>query len=257
MLGPLNYLTLILSLASSSTNPREGLLDILHQHPEGHHDPVIRAKFANLLESLAQQEEHVHRKDVLFRIGSDVYGIDLPAPAAGAAEDHEEDPESIIVGFDFMKQFMKDVFLSYGVPEDRATTCADVLVEADKRGIDSHGLGRLKPIYCDRMDQGILQASPPIDIIKETPTTALVDGNLGLGLYIGPYCMQLAIQKAKQYGLGFVVARRSTHYGIAGYYATMATDQGCIGWTGTNARPSIAPTYGGMYSDLHCTIMYW
>lgn len=94
------------------------------------------------------------------------------------------------------------------------------------------------------MEQGILFPNHPIDIIKETPTTALVDGNLGLGLYIGPYCMNLAIQKAKKFGIGFVVVKRSTHYGIAGYYATMATDNGCIGWTGTNARPSIAPTFG-------------
>jgi len=93
-------------------------------------------------------------------------------------------------------------------------------------GIDSHGLGRLKPIYCDRMDNGILYASKPIDIISESETTALVDGNLGLGLYIGPHCMQMAIDKAKKHGVGFVACRNSTHYGIAGYYATMATDQG-------------------------------
>lgn len=102
----------------------------------------------------------------------------------------------------------------------------------------------MKPIYFDRIKKGILNPFRPIDIVKETDTTALVDGNLGIGLYVGPYCMDLAIQKAKKHGLGFVVARNSTHYGIAGYYATMATDQGCIGWTGTNARPSIAPTFG-------------
>ena len=102
-----------------------------------------------------------------------------------------------------MKQFMKEVFLSYGVPEDRAETCSEVLIEADKRGIDSHGLGRLKPIYCDRIDQGILWPSKPIDVLKETDTTALVDGNLGLGLYIGPHCMQMAIDKAKKHGVGF------------------------------------------------------
>jgi len=118
------------------------------------------------------------------------------------------------------------------------------LIEADKRGIDSHGLGRLKPIYCDRIDKGILWSNKPITIIKETETTALVDGNLGLGLYIGPYCMNLAIQKAKKYGVGFVAVQRSTHYGIAGYYASMAAEAGCVGLCGTNARPSIAPTFG-------------
>jgi L-2-hydroxycarboxylate dehydrogenase (NAD+) len=67
---------------------------------------------------------------------------------------------------------------------------------------------------------------------------------MGLGLYIGPLCMEMAIKKAKQFGVGFVAVKNSTHYGIAGYYATMATDAGCIGFTGTNARPSIAPTFG-------------
>jgi len=156
----------------------------------------------------------------------------------------EAEAEQPIVDFDFMKKFMKDVFLSYGVPEARAETCSDVLIEADKRGIDSHGLGRLKPIYCDRMDQGILWPDKPIDVVKETQTTALLDGNLGLGLYIGPYAMNMAIEKAKKFGVGFVAVKNSTHYGIAGYYATMATDRGCIGFTGTNARPSIAPTHG-------------
>ena len=143
-----------------------------------------------------------------------------------------------------MKQFMKDVFVTYGCSEEQAEVCSEVLIEADKRGIDSHGLGRLKPIYCDRIDKGILWANKPISVIRETETTALIDGNLGLGLYVGPHCMKLAIEKAKKYGVGFVVCQNSTHYGIAGYYASMATDAGCVGFTGTNARPSIAPTFG-------------
>ena len=71
---------------------------------------------------------------------------------------------------------MKDVFLSYGVTPERAETCSEVLIESDKRGIDSHGLGRLKPIYCDRMDNGILFPDKPIDVVSESDTTALVDG---------------------------------------------------------------------------------
>eukprot|EP00957_Ditylum_brightwellii_P004846 369147-Ditylum_brightwellii.AAC.1 len=124
----------------------------------------------------------------------------------------ENDP---IVSFDYMKTFMQDVFETYNVPPDRAETCADVLIEADKRGIKSHGLGRLKPIYCDRMDAGILFPSMPIDVISESDTTALLDGNLGIGLYIAPYAMQMAIDKAKKHGVGFVAVKNSTHYGIA------------------------------------------
>lgn len=152
--------------------------------------------------------------------------------------------EGHLVKFEYLRQFMQDVFESYGVPADRAAVCADVLLVADERGIHSHGLGRLKPIYCDRMDAGILYPNQDITILKETETTALLDGNLGLGLYIGPFAMNLAIRKAKKYGVGFVAVKNSTHYGIAGYYTLMASQNNCIGWTGTNARPSIAPTFG-------------
>eukprot|EP00629_Pelagomonadales_sp_RCC1024_P008671 CAMPEP_0119271372 /NCGR_PEP_ID=MMETSP1329-20130426/7989_1 /TAXON_ID=114041 /ORGANISM="Genus nov. species nov., Strain RCC1024" /LENGTH=407 /DNA_ID=CAMNT_0007271419 /DNA_START=207 /DNA_END=1427 /DNA_ORIENTATION=- len=151
---------------------------------------------------------------------------------------------TVTVPFEYLESFMVATFRALGVPEEEAATCADVLIESDKRGIDSHGIGRLKPIYVDRIDQGILEPFAPIDIVKETKATALVDGNMGLGLYVGPYCMALAIKKAKECGAGVVVAQRSTHYGIAGYYSTMATDAGCIGFSTTNARPSIAATYG-------------
>ena len=218
---------------------RSNLFDMLTSNPGGHLDATVREAFSSALAEYANREDRL-QKDVLFSIGSSVFGIDVNFPPPPKDDEEEE----IIVSFDYMKGFMKDVFLSYGVPEDRAEICADVLIESDRRGIDSHGLGRLKPIYCDRMDQGILEPSMPIDVVKETETTALLDGNLGIGLYIGPYCMQLAIEKAKKHGVGFVVVRNSTHYGIAGYYVTMATAQGCIGWSGTNARPSIAPTFG-------------
>ena len=151
---------------------------------------------------------------------------------------------SCILPFEYMEAFMLAVFEGLGVPAKEAKTCADVLIEADKRGIDSHGIGRLKPIYCDRVDQGILKPIAPITIVKETQASALVDGNLGLGLYVGPFCMDLAIKKAKACGVGVVIAQRSTHYGIAGYYATQATKAGCVGFSTTNARPSIAPTFG-------------
>lgn len=234
---------------ASTMNPRESLLEILSK-PNAHVDPELRGEFESILKEYHESKQDdgapSNSDDILFRIGSSVFGIefDEEKPKGPIPDYPPMNDGSVIVPFEYMRGFMKDVFMSYGIPEDRAEICSDVLIESDLRGIDSHGLGRLKPIYCDRMDQGILQPNPPIDIVRETDTTALVDGNLGLGLYIGPYCMDLAIQKAKKHGVGFVVAQRSTHYGIAGYYATMATDAGCIGWTGTNARPSIAPTFG-------------
>lgn len=148
------------------------------------------------------------------------------------------------IDFATMEQFMVDVFKGVGVPEADARVCADVLITSDKRGIDSHGIGRLKPIYYDRIKLGVQNPLTELEIVKEGPTTAVIDGHDGMGHVIGKRAMQMAIDKAKQYGMGMVAVRNSTHYGIAGYYAIMAAEQGMIGITGTNARPSIAPTFG-------------
>jgi LDH2 family malate/lactate/ureidoglycolate dehydrogenase len=147
-------------------------------------------------------------------------------------------------GFDKMEAFMKEVFIKAGVPPEDAAICANVLIESDKRGIDSHGVGRFKPIYIDRIKDGIQNPVTSFEVVKDRLATAVVDGHDGMGQVIGVKSMRLAIDKAKQYGLGMVAVRNSTHYGIAGYYATMATQAGMIGITGTNARPSIAPTFG-------------
>ena len=148
------------------------------------------------------------------------------------------------LSFEVLENYMKQVLMAAGLPEVDATVTADVLIESDKRGIDSHGIGRLKPIYIDRIREGIINPITKIDVIKDGPTTAVLDGNNGMGQVVSKYAMNLAIEKAKKFGLGMVTVRNSNHYGIAGYYATMATEQGLIGITGTNARPSIAPTFG-------------
>ncbi len=152
--------------------------------------------------------------------------------------------------------FITDAFVGYGVPLEDAKICTDVLLESDKRGIESHGCNRFKPIYIDRIVKGIQNPITNYEIIKETETTAVVDGHDGMGQVIGYKSMNLAIEKAKKYGMGMVVVRNSCHYGIAGYYATMATKAGCIGITGTNARPSVAPTFGveGMFGTNPLTI---
>ena len=156
-----------------------------------------------------------------------------------------ENSEKIVwIDFDTLENFMVDVFKGVGVPEEDAKICADVLITADKRGIDSHGIGRLKPIYYDRIKAGIQSPKTNIEIVKDGPTTAVVDGHNGMGQVIAQKSMALAIKKAKKMGLGMVAVRNSTHYGIAGYYALMAIKEGMIGITGTNARPSIAPTFG-------------
>ena len=232
-------------MSMSSDTLRSSLLNLIASNPNSAHiDDNVRSEFNSLLSQYKDASpDSSAENDVIIAIGEKVFGATSAVAGTPAAAATPKAPP-VIIEFDKMKDFMKDVFLSYDVPEDRAETCAEVLIEADRRGIDSHGLGRLKPIYCDRIDAGILWANKPIDVLKETETTALVDGNLGLGLYIGPHCMNMAIQKAKKHGVGFVAVKNSTHYGIAGYYATMASDAGCIGLTGTNARPSIAPTFG-------------
>lgn len=148
------------------------------------------------------------------------------------------------VDWNTMESFVTDVFKGYGIPEEEAKSCTDVLLESDRRGIESHGVNRFKPIYLDRIKAGIQKPVTEFEIVRQTATTAVVDGHDGMGQVIACRSMQMAVEKAKMYGLGMVAVRNSTHYGIAGYYATMAANAGCIGITGTNARPSIAPTFG-------------
>jgi len=148
------------------------------------------------------------------------------------------------VDFTTLENFMVDTFKEIGVPADEAKICAEVLIAADKRGIDSHGIGRLKTIYYDRIKKGIQSPITHFEIVKESPTTAVVDGHNGMGHVIAKKSMEIAIKKAKEFGMGMVAVRNSTHYGIAGYYPLMAVKEGMIGITGTNARPSIAPTFG-------------
>ncbi len=148
------------------------------------------------------------------------------------------------IPFAILEKFMVDVMLKTGIPEEDARIICDVLIQADKLGFDSHGVNRFKPIYLDRIKQGILNPLTSCKIIKEGPTTAVIDGQNGMGHVISFNAMKMAIEKAKKYGMGMVAVRNSSHYGFAGYYPLMAVKENMIGITGTNARPSIAPTFG-------------
>jgi len=161
-----------------------------------------------------------------------------------------------IVDWKTITDFVIDAFVGYGIPKEDAEICADVLLESDKRGIESHGVNRFKPVYLDRIRDGIQNPVTNFEIIKETPTTAVIDGHDGMGQVIGHKAMSMAIKKAKEYGMGMVAVRNSCHYGIAGYYPDMACKEGCIGITGTNARPSVAPTFGveGMFGTNPLTV---
>lgn len=152
--------------------------------------------------------------------------------------------KEIYVSWELMNDFLTDAFVGYGVPREDAAICADVLLESDRRGITSHGCNRFKPIYIDRIKKGTLLPVTELEIIRETPTTVVMDAHDGMGMVASHRMMQMLIEKAKTYGMAGGAIRNSTHYGIAGYWTSMASREGLIGVTGTNARPSIAPTFG-------------
>jgi L-2-hydroxycarboxylate dehydrogenase (NAD+) len=151
---------------------------------------------------------------------------------------------TLIIDFETLECFMVEVFTGVGVPEEDARVCADVLISADRMGIDSHGVNRLKPTYYDRIRAGVQSPVTRIEVLRETPTTGVIDGHHGMGHVIARRAMEACIAKAREYGMAMVAVRNSTHYGIAGYYALMAAEEEMIGVTGTNARPAVAPTHG-------------
>ena len=138
--------------------------------------------------------------------------------------------------------FTKNTFLAMGCCEEHAALAANVLLKADLRGIDSHGVARLSG-YVRLWEQGRINANPSITVVYETPTTATIDADAALGLVAAPYAMNLAIQKAETYGSGWVAVRNSNHFGIAAYHALMAVEKDMIGFAMTNASPLVAPTF--------------
>lgn len=141
-----------------------------------------------------------------------------------------------------LHRFAEQVFLAMGVPPSDAALAARVLLSADLRGVDSHGVARLSG-YVRLWEVGRINPTPEVKIVHETPSTATVDGDAGLGLVVAPKAMDIAINKADAVGTGWVSVRNSNHYGIAGYHAMMALERNMIGWSMTNASPLVAPTF--------------
>lgn len=148
----------------------------------------------------------------------------------------------MIVAHDQLFQFTKAILQAAGCPEQDARLAAEVLINADLRGVDSHGVARLIG-YVRLIDKDRVNTTPETRIIHETPSTAVMDGDAGLGLVVGPKAMKLAIEKAKKVGSGWVSVRNSNHYGIAGYHSMLALKDDCIGISMTNASPLVAPTF--------------
>ena len=141
-----------------------------------------------------------------------------------------------------LRKFTTGIFLAMGCSAEHAELATNVLLLADLRGIDSHGVARLTG-YVRLWEKKRINATPDIKIVHQTATTATVDGDAGLGLVVAPFAMQLAIEKAQQYGSGWVAIRNSNHFGIAGYHALMAVEQDMIGYALTNASPLVVPTF--------------
>ncbi len=147
-----------------------------------------------------------------------------------------------IFSYSQLYQFCHTIFLKIGCNNIDATTATKVLLSADLRGIDSHGIARLSG-YVRLWEAKRINATPQIKIIHETPSTATVDGDEGLGLVVAPHAMQIAINKANNVGTGWVSVCNSNHFGIAGYHAMMALEFDMIGIAMTNASALVAPTF--------------
>ncbi|MCY1514443.1 putative oxidoreductase YjmC [compost metagenome] len=141
-----------------------------------------------------------------------------------------------------LRIFTETIFMKMGCSTEHAALAADVLIRSDLRGIDSHGVARLSG-YVRLWEKNRINVQPDIRIVHETPSTATIDGDRGLGLVVAPFAMKIAIEKAKQYGSGWISVKNSNHFGIAAYHSSLAVEQDMIGISMTNASPLVAPTY--------------
>ncbi len=138
--------------------------------------------------------------------------------------------------------FVCRVFEAMGSSREDARITAKSLCLADLRGVDSHGVARLSG-YVRLWEQGRLNANPNVRVVYETPSTAVVDGDAGAGLLVAPKAMQIAMEKAKIAGTGWVAVKNSNHYGIAAAHSMLALENDMIGWSMTNASPLVVPTF--------------
>ena len=152
-------------------------------------------------------------------------------------------PQYFTFSADYLRDFTTRVFVHFGVPPDDAAIAAGVLSKADLRGIDSHGVARLRT-YVDMFTIGRINPRPEIKIVRDKKSVATVDGDSGLGLVVGPCANEIAMEKASQYGSGWVSVCNTNHYGIASYYSMKALERDMIGWSMTNSSRIVVPLWG-------------
>lgn len=151
----------------------------------------------------------------------------------------------MLYSYDVLRNFVLLAFQRLGVSQEEAETVSSVLLEADLRGIESHGIARLRRYYTG-LKEGYIRAKVQPEIIRETQVSATIDGKAGLGQVISCQAMELAIEKARKNFLGFVAVKNSNHFGIAGYYSMMALKEGMVGVCTTNSEACTVPTFGAM-----------
>ena len=156
------------------------------------------------------------------------------APAAPAVE---------VFPIERLREFSTRVLEWCGVPDEDARLAADVLATADLRGIDTHGVARLAQ-YVEMFQRGLINPRPQLRVVRETPSTARVDGDNGLGLVVGPRSVRIAMDKADAVGSGSVAVGNSNHFGIGEYYALQGLPRDMIVWAMTNSPPQVAPLWG-------------
>ena len=142
-----------------------------------------------------------------------------------------------------LRACMERIFEKEGFAPEDARAIADVLMQADLFGIESHGAQRLM-YYHRNIQSGSVDVSAKPEVLRETPVSALIDGHFGMGALVAQFAMRKAIEKAKQAGVGIVAVRNSTHFGIAGYYTLMAEREGLASFSMTNTGPIMVPTFG-------------
>lgn len=153
-------------------------------------------------------------------------------------------PQHYTFSVDYLRDFTTRVFRHFDVPAEDAALAADVLSKADVRGIDSHGVARLRT-YVDMFTIGRLNPRPNIRLVRDKKSVGTVDGDSGLGLVVGPKANEMAMEKASHYGSGWVSVCNTNHYGIASYYSLKALERDMIGWSMTNTSRTVVPVWGG------------
>jgi LDH2 family malate/lactate/ureidoglycolate dehydrogenase len=143
-----------------------------------------------------------------------------------------------------LRAWTEQVFRKIGVSKDDAALLTDSLIEANLRGVDTHGITRMLCTYVKRMQVGVVNPKTELKVLREHPSTALIDGKNSIGQVVSNVAMRMAIDKAKKTGVAFVATTHSNHYGAAAYWAMMALDHGMIGFSSTNAPAVVAPTGG-------------